>query len=138
MEKITTSMRLKALLSQRNLKQVDVLEMAKPYCEKYGVKLNKNDLSQYVSGRVVPGQHKLTILGLALNVSEAWLMGYDVPMERTNTKEITSDIKSAPKVDRDLQELYDMIARLDYGDRSEMKGAVKHMLKAAKYRENKE
>ena len=82
MEKTTTSIRLKELLAQRKLKQVDVLELSKPYCEKFGVKLNKNDLSQYISGKVVPGQQKLTILGLALNVSEVWLMGYDVPMER--------------------------------------------------------
>jgi hypothetical protein len=69
-------------MSERNLKQVDILQKAQPYCKKYDVKLNKNDLSQYVSGKVEPGQHKLCILGLALNVSEAWLMGYDVPMER--------------------------------------------------------
>jgi hypothetical protein len=31
---------------------------------------------------VEPGQFKLSMLGLALNVSEAWLMGYDVPQER--------------------------------------------------------
>lgn len=30
---------------------------------------------------VQSGQHKLYILGKALNVSEAWLMGYDVPMQ---------------------------------------------------------
>lgn len=78
----TTSTRLKKLLAERDLRQVDVLEKARPYCEEYGVKLSKSDLSQYVTGKVLPGQDKLTILGLALNVSEAWLMGYDVPMER--------------------------------------------------------
>ena len=84
MKNSTTSERLKQLMKERKLKQVDILEKAKPYCEKYDVKLNKNDLSQYVNGKVEPGQHKLTILGLALNVSEAWLMGYDVPIERTS------------------------------------------------------
>lgn len=69
-------------MNERGLKQVDILELAKPYCEKYGVKLNKNDLSQYVNGKNEPGQLKLSILGLALNVSEAWLMGYDVPINR--------------------------------------------------------
>lgn len=80
--KETTSTRLRWLLSERGLKQVDILEKAAPYCKEYGVKLNKSDLSQYVSGKVEPGQDKLTVLGLALNVSEAWLMGFDVPMER--------------------------------------------------------
>ncbi len=63
------------------MKQVDILEACKPYCEKFGVKLAKNDLSQYISGKVQPGQDKLTILGKALNVNEVWLMGYNVPQE---------------------------------------------------------
>lgn len=83
--KESTANRLKQLLADRKLKQVDVLEKALPYSQKYGVKLSKSDLSQYISGKVVPGQDKLTLLGLALNVSEAWLMGYDVPMERSST-----------------------------------------------------
>lgn len=93
MEKDTTANRLKYLMETRNLKQVDILELAKPFSQKYGIKLNKNDLSQYVSGKVVPGQQKLTILGLALNVSEAWLMGYDVPMERQPARPQTDNDK---------------------------------------------
>lgn len=85
MKNHTTSQRLKQLMDVRNLRQVEILEAADPYCRKYGVRLGKNDLSQYVSGKVEPGQEKLTILGLALGVSEAWLMGYDVPMERNVT-----------------------------------------------------
>lgn len=78
----TTADRLKEIINRRNLKQVDILELAKPYCDMYGVKLGKNDLSQYVNGHTEPRQDKLTILGLALGVSEPWLMGYDVPPGR--------------------------------------------------------
>ena len=78
----TTSERLKLIMDAKQIRQIDILNAAKPFCQKYGVKLERNDLSQYVSGKVLPGQDKLTILGLALNVSEAWLMGFDVPMER--------------------------------------------------------
>ena len=74
-------------MDKRELKQVDILKMCKPFCEKYNIKLNKNDLSQYVSGKVLPSQNKLYILGLALNVSEPWLMGYDVPMDKDKLKE---------------------------------------------------
>lgn len=90
MKKETTSDRLQEIMQIRNLRQVDILNLSKPFCEKYGVKLGKNDLSQYVNGKVEPRQEKLTILGLVLNVSEAWLMGYDVPMER-NVQNIPSD-----------------------------------------------
>ena len=82
MKNFTTAQRLEQVMKNRNMRQVDILNAAEPYCKKYGIKLGKNDMSQYVSGKVEPGQDKLTILGLALNVSEAWLMGYDVPAER--------------------------------------------------------
>lgn len=83
MKNTTTSNRLQELLSQRKLKQADVLRLCEPYCQKYNIKMGRNDLSQYVSGKVQPKQDKLTILGMALGVSEVWLMGYDVPMART-------------------------------------------------------
>ena len=76
------SQRLQQILSERNLKQADVLRLAEPYCREYRQKLGRSDLSQFVSGKVIPGQWKLTLIALALNISEAWLMGYDVPQER--------------------------------------------------------
>lgn len=78
----TTAERLKEAMSIKGWKQVDILAAAQPYCNKYGIKLGRNDISQYVSGKVTPSQKKLTLLGLALNVSETWLMGFDVPMEK--------------------------------------------------------
>lgn len=90
MEIENTSVRLKTIMKERKLRQVDILELAKPYCEKYGETLSKSDLSQYVNGKTKPGQPKLTILGLALNISEAWLMGYDVPREREYHDDISS------------------------------------------------
>lgn len=77
----STSKRLKEIMKSKNLRQVDILNLTKPYCTEYKVKMNKSDISQYVSGLVEPGQDKLFILGKALNISEAWLMGYDVPKE---------------------------------------------------------
>lgn len=77
-----TALRLKQIMRERNLRQVDIIRMAEPYCKEYNLKLTKSDMSQFVSGKVAPGQWKLTILGKALNVSEVWLMGYDVPMKR--------------------------------------------------------
>lgn len=87
-------------MHEKALRQVDILQAAKPFCEKYNVKLAKNDLSQYVSGKVEPGQEKLTILGLALNVSETWLMGYDVPMEREKEAQpaISGELSEVKKI----------------------------------------
>lgn len=99
MKNSNTSERLKEIMNTRGLKQVDILEKAKPYCQKYGVRLGRNDLSQYVSGKVTPGQEKLTVLGLALGVTEAWLMGYDVPMARQDASQmlIASNTIPVPK-----------------------------------------
>lgn len=84
MDKVSTSSRIKQIMQERNLKQRDILELAKPLCKKYNIKLERNDLSQYVSGKVEPGQNKLTILSKALNVNPVWLMGYNVPMNFDN------------------------------------------------------
>lgn len=84
MKKEKTRDRLKKIMIDRGLRQIDILNKTIPFCKKYNVKLGRNDLSQYISGKVEPSQKKLTILAEALNVSEVWLMGYDVP-ENENT-----------------------------------------------------
>ena len=86
MKNSNTALRLKQLMKERNLKQIDIVRLAEPYCKENNTRLGRNDISQYVAGKSEPGQHKLYILGKALNVSEAWLMGFDVPMERTPYK----------------------------------------------------
>lgn len=83
MKQVTTSERLKQIMSDRNLRQVDIIEKSKQYQKLLGVKLGRSTLSQYVSGKSVPAQKQLYLLSKTLNVSEAWLMGYDVEMERT-------------------------------------------------------
>lgn len=82
MKNSTTAERLKKLMDERNLKQVDILKMAEPLCKELNVKMNKSDISQYVHGKTNPTQEKLYVLCAALGVSEGWLMGHDVPMER--------------------------------------------------------
>ena len=69
-KKSNTAERLKEIMNQRGLKQIDIVNAAQPFCEKYGVKLGRNDVSQYCAGKVEPNQRKLTILALALNVDE--------------------------------------------------------------------
>ena len=80
MEKLTTSQRLKQIMNERNLKQVDILKKCDPICEKWEVnKIGSNGLSQYVTGKVEPSQKILSILAEALQTNEVWLMGFDVP-----------------------------------------------------------
>ena len=75
----------------RNMRQVDIIE-------KTGI--NKGALSSYISGRYAPKQTNIFLLAKALNVSEAWLMGADVPMERTTSSqdELSPSIPSLKNV----------------------------------------
>lgn len=81
----TTADRLRQIMQERGLKQADILRLCDPFCRELDVKMGRNDLSQYVSGKIDPGQYKLIVLARALNVSEAWLMGFDVPRERAES-----------------------------------------------------
>lgn len=112
--KESTSDRLEQLMKERKLKQVDILNLSLPYCKKYNIKMNKSDISQYVSGKVEPSQEKLVVLGMALNVSEAWLMGFDVsPIRKDNSKEAEKGIdllwKFSMLEQRDKETILDMI-----------------------------
>lgn len=97
MKKDTTANRLKQLMKEYGLRQVDILRRAEPFCREHDVKMNKSDISQYVSGKVEPSQEKLAILGMALNVQESWLMGLDVPKERKD---------NAQKASKDFEMFY--------------------------------
>lgn len=87
MRKYETADRIRDLMEEKNWKQVDIFNNSKPFQEKLGVKLGKSAISQYVNGVQAPDQRRLALLALTFNVSEAWLMGYDVPREREATAE---------------------------------------------------
>lgn len=71
----TISDRIKEGMILRDLKQSDLVEMTG---------ISKGALSSYISGRYVPKQNNIFLISKALNVSESWLMGNDVPIERTS------------------------------------------------------
>ncbi|MGM0206477.1 hypothetical protein IGI96_000946 [Enterococcus sp. DIV0421] len=85
----TTQQRINQLMSERNLKQVDILNMSLPLQKETGIKMSKSHLSQYVNGKSSPDQHKLYLLSKTLQVNEAWLLGYDVP-KNDNSEHNTS------------------------------------------------
>ena len=82
MKKISASVRLRQLMTEQNVRPVDVLEKCKPLCEKHGIKISKANLSQWMSGLCEPTYSKAFILSQVFDVSDAWLMGFDVPKKR--------------------------------------------------------
>ena len=65
--------RIAKALELRDMKQAELCKLAN---------VPKSSLSLYLSGAYEPKQDRIYAMAKALNVNEAWLMGYDVPMER--------------------------------------------------------
>ena len=87
MKKAETKDRIREGLSIRNMKQAELVE-------KTGI--DKGQMSSYLSGRYNPKQENLYLIAQALSVDEAWLMGFDVPMERNVNKDIQKE--AFPKI----------------------------------------
>lgn len=75
MNRAETKDRIREALAIRGMKQSELVE-------KTGI--DKGQMSSYLSGRYKPKQTNLNLMARALSVDEAWLMGYDVPMQRVN------------------------------------------------------
>ena len=70
----TCGERIKKALRIKGMRQSDLCQITK---------IPKSAISQYISGAFEPKQDRVYLISKALNVSEAWLMGFDVPMERS-------------------------------------------------------
>lgn len=69
-------------MSERNLKQVDILNKSLPLQKELNIKMGKSTLSQYVTGKQAPDDQRYYLLSKLFEVSIPWLMGFDVPKER--------------------------------------------------------
>lgn len=69
----TTPERLREAMDMAGKKQVDLVR---------ATGIDKGSISNYLSGRYEPKQEAIYKLAIALDVSEMWLWGYDVPAER--------------------------------------------------------
>ena len=87
----TSTERINQIMKEKRLRQIDVLNLAKPFQEKYNIKFSKSHLSQYVNGKSNPDNEKIFLLSKVFGVTEAWLLGYDAPKyERLGKTEITA------------------------------------------------
>lgn len=75
----TSTERINQIMKEKKLRQIDVLNLAKPFQAKYNIKFSKSHLSQYVNGKSNPDNEKIFLLSKVFGVTEAWLLGYNVP-----------------------------------------------------------
>lgn len=90
--------RIRQALDIRGMKQSELCRITK---------IPKSALSQYISGCFEPKQDRIYLISKTLDVSEAWLMGYDVPMERQ--KNIPQDKKDLSEGEKALLELFNKV-----------------------------
>ena len=122
MKSCNTAERLKQIMEERNLRQIDIIEKCRPFCKELGVKMGRSDFSQYLSGKIQPKQTKLAILSRALNVSEAWLMGFDVPMS-------SNGASTSETVDEREQVLLELFRLVPDGQKDEVINLIHSALK---------
>ena len=120
----TIAQRIREALDLRGMKQSDLVS---------ATGIGKSSISTYLTGEYEPKQRNIYKIAKALDVSESWLMGYDVPMN-PSSKSINE--LSLPQ---EALEIADLYLKLDDLDRAEIKGEIKGMLKNPKYKpKNKE
>ena len=107
--------RIAEALLLRGLKQCDL-------CEKSGVP--KSSLSLYLKGAYEPKQDRIYSMAIALNVSEAWLMGYDVPMERNDNSPII--------VSEEDKKFYDLLSTMTQEEKDLFYGIIQSIIERRK------
>lgn len=80
--------RFNKALKIRNMKQSDIVELTG---------IGKSSISTYLTGEYEPKQKNTYKIAKALNVSEPWLMGYDVPM---NSDSLAKEVKLLEEIEK--------------------------------------
>lgn len=115
--------RIAEALSLRGMKQVEL-------CEKTGLK--KASVNGWIKQNWQPKQDSLYKMAKALDVSEMWLAGYDVPMERTREQskvdELTVLINEMQNNDR-VKNLFINISRLSSDQFNTIESMVNELTK---------
>jgi transcriptional regulator with XRE-family HTH domain len=112
--------RLKQALELRGMRAVDLVE-------KTGIP--KGAISYYLAGRSQPKADRLYIIAQALDVSEVWLLGYDVPIHRSERQKKTDLLSKLIGRMRTDSDFFESVAAL--ADLSETKyQSVKQLLNA--------
>ena len=104
MERIaTTPERLQEAMDAINKKQIDLAKETG---------LSHSTISRYLSGRVEPRQEAIIKLAKVLNVSEWWLYGYNVPMDRSPEAKKNDAMVSVVARMRKDPEFFDVVSML--------------------------
>ena len=97
------SQRLREALEAAGKKQADLVRETG---------LDRGAISSYLSGKYEPKQKAIYKMSVALNVSEAWLLGYDVPKNRTAEQKKNDDLVQVIAKLRKDPEFFEVVSKL--------------------------
>lgn len=97
--KVNCGKRIAEALSIRGMKQSELCRLTN---------IPKGSLSLYISGAYEPKADRIYLMAQVLRVSEAWLMGYDVPMTE-GKKNNTHDKRELTEGEEMLLDLFNQV-----------------------------
>jgi repressor LexA len=77
--------RLKDIMNERHINQTELSKRTN---------ITRTAISSYYNGAAEPNAEKILILSLTLGVEPLWLMGFDVPRNKSTLNEITTILES--------------------------------------------
>lgn len=104
--------RLREALEIRNIKPAELAERSG---------INKPSISCYLSGKYEPKQNALYNMGRVLDVSEMWIAGYDVPMDRPKEQKNNDAIADIVTRLRTDAEFFSIVEKLIIMDAEKLK-----------------
>ncbi len=119
MESSIFATRLRTLLQQKKLKQIELVRLA----EEKGIKLGKSYISQYLSGKTIPRKEILQFLADTFEVDANWLLGKEKEEENKTIKlenagDSMREFKKSTKLDNVLYDVrgpvVDEAARMEH------------------------
>ena len=123
METYERKNRIAEALTVRNMKQVEL-------AEKTGI--TKGAINNWLNHRYQPKQKSLLLMARALEVSEMWLAGYDVPMERPEQQvkmDALGQVVNMVRKDERLTNLVINLSRLNEAQLTTIESMVNELVK---------
>ena len=101
--KSTVKERLRIALLEANMKPVEL-------SERTGIP--KSMISSYLNGKTKPKADRIFVISQVLGVSEAWLLGYDVPKNRTAEQKKNDDLVQVIAKLRTDPDFFEVVSKL--------------------------
>ena len=117
--KVSCASRIKEAMDRLDMKPTDLVRITG---------IPKGTMSQYLSGKYEPSQPRTELIAKALNVDEAWLMGYDVEKYPLKAENQPKELPLAA----DIKELIECYQLCNAEDKEELLMLARHKVKKNK------